>query len=77
MRKKGRYRKSCCVDRYTDVSEKRSTYICRVKRSKNSSTTIFGKLDLKMDKLRAPETSLFASPEGVTPRKNVPSSALL
>ena len=57
------------IDILTDV-----TYIFRVKQSKNSSTTILGKLDLKMDKLR--ETSLFTSPEGVTSRKNVPSSAL-
>ena len=65
------------IDILTDVSEKRSTYIFRVKQSKNSSTTILGKLDLKMDKLRPPETSLFTSPEGVTSRKNEPSSALL
>jgi hypothetical protein len=65
------------IDILTDVSEERSTYILKVKQSKNSNTTILGKLDLKMDKLRAPETSLFTSTEGVTSRKNVPSSALL
>ena len=66
------------IDIVTDVSEKRSGYIFRVQQSKNSSsTTILGMPGLKMERLRASETSQFTSPEGVTSRKNVPSSAPL
>jgi hypothetical protein len=62
------------IDTVTDVSEKLSAYIFRVNQFKNSTTTILGMLNLRMRTVRAPDTSLFTSTDGVTPRKNVPSS---